>query len=688
MSVYAIERRQIDDDHQLILLVPLFQTDILPVKWVVEERLQARELTRFNPVVNNEFIRFFVTKPDGRYVTTGKVNEYISNVCNVFDDSTVRSTAKTITGKLTLANVKSKLSKANDVPQKGLEVLLEYHRKELKTEAHVSLVDSVRRYQYVDKHEEYDADSKPSMHAFMRPIINKAHAPDKCYNNDKRMVEERAEKVRDKERKMTAFQSKVIDEFVARMIPNPNMLHPVELETVYEKQNKPSQRAILDRADNEDSTDVTSQFMKNEAYGEPNDPRIISTINGVDKREWSQFVYQFAEQIMKEQDWYSFGKTPREIAARVASICARAVKSVGITDYSRMDGRHGNLLHELERRAFLRAFRKEYRLPILTQMNKTHHLRSVTVFGYKSKTAFDRLSGVADTSCSNTMDTAFLAYYTYRMGGLDPEFAWDKLGIFGGDDGLTEDVDPLLAERAAGTFGQVLTIDVVKKGELGVTFLSRRYGPDVWYGDENSCCDIKRQLSKFHTTSALPSNIKREQKLQEKAFAFYLTDKNTPIIGTLVKRALELFPMRGDFENKLNIWGVEQDEVKQYDNIAAEWMHDIVNAELAEFDLDKFTDWIKNTTTETIFEAPEFMDKPPAKPKPGIIVTDEDMIVTPEVVSEVSSPSAKNSAGEKDPKHYRGRKPRDKQTTEAAKKVVLIPTRGKARVVRKKPTTG
>ena len=143
-----------------------------------------------------------------------------------------------------------------------------------------------------------------------------------------------------------------------------------------------------------------------------------------------------------------------------------------------MDGRHSNVLAFLERMIYCRAFHTDVHAEFIEVWNKTHHLVAKTAFGLKFKTEWQRLSGVADTSSANTLDTAFIAYYTYRMMSKSAEEAWCLLGIYGGDDGLSRDMCPSTAARAAAKVGQVLELDTVEPGKLGVKFLARRYGPN------------------------------------------------------------------------------------------------------------------------------------------------------------------------------------------------------------------
>jgi len=523
----------------------------------------------------------------------------------------------------------------------------------------ISLVDAVRRFQWVPKGAEPDDAAKPGMVAFMAPIVHGGFVPDSCLGNDQRFVEERMVNVKSVELIPDKFMMQCMNEFAEFLIPDEHEHHlaPTEYEEVYARQCKPSQRLILEEAEHGNPNDRTQQFMKREAYGTVTDPRGISTINGVTKREYSRFMYAFTDAVMKRQKWYAFGMTPREVAERVVEVVAGARKAC-MKDFSRMDGRHSNVLNLLERICYLRAFRQEFHSQLLALMSKHHHLRARSTFGVTFSTEWQRLSGGADTSVGNTLDTAFIAYYTYRMMWLEPAEAWVKLGIYGGDDGLDTDVEVSVARKAASRVGQVLEIDVVDRGQPGVMFLARRYGPDVWYGDANSCCDLKRQLSKFHLTVALDSKVTPVQKLQEKTLSFLQSDANSPVFDIFLAKAYELYPLKKtEFQNRLNLWHVEMDVSKQYPNERADWMDDYARESLGDFDFDRFAAWVASCDGTTIFMPPVFADPIAPKPKQGKVSFEGDLLVTGEEAGSSAHHQEPRTKASDKPK-FRPRKPK------------------------------
>ena len=644
-SVFSVERRNVDEDHQLVLLAPLRKFTGL---WagVARQRAQCPPVERLMPV-DGEFVRLRVNQHDRMIVSTAKVGGYLS--CNVpaSVDEAIAS-AKQTTTTLTHHTVKAKLADGGVTDMSGSEVLLEYHRRGDPKVTRVDTADAVRGFQWVKTYQDF-APEKQSLVAFMNPIVHGAFAPDKCKNNDERMVQERVVKIRSKDQALTPFLDKVMKEFIDKFCEKAGVLEPVENEEVYARQNKPSQRRILEEAQHGHANGSAKVFQKAEAYPNVNDPRAITQINGVDKMDYSAFMYALSD-VLKLFEWYAFGKKPSELAARVAQVCENAESHIDDTDFSRMDGRVGMLARYFERLLMMRLFPARYHVELLRLLKSQTGLNAKTTFGVQYSTGMARASGSAETSPFNTLLNAFVAFMGFRMSRrrgrfLNAEEAWAMLGVYGGDDGITADQDRKAAERAASLMGQVLTVERTVRGDMGVTFLARHYGPDVWFGDPNSCCDIKRQLAKFHTTARLPSNVTPLTKLREKSYAFSLTDAETPVIGPLVKRALFLHPMKKEeFKNELKIWNVVEGAAGQYPNTYSDWMLGLLMSQIPDFDLDLFNKWLQSTNRETILAPPLCAEPVEAKPKTGIVAVDGEFVhakqeeVKPQTVAKSPAP--------------------------------------------------
>jgi len=670
VAYYAIERRRVDDDHQLILLAPLKRYQGIVTSWFAERLISCRALERLR-VVQGDFSVLRINGEDEITVCTGKPLCYTQCRIPARVDDAIASAARTVTRDLTLATVKSKMADGMEITTgdtrkyPGCEILLERHLQGTNNWTAV-VSGAVRRFQWVPKGTSVDDDATPGMVAFMEPLLDGAFVPDKCRGNDQRAADERVTKLRVPDLEVDSFTSTCMSEFVTLLLGRfAGTLTPVENCVVYDHQNKPVQRRILDEAQHGMSNDKAANFVKREAYQSVNDPRMISQINGVDKMGYSAFLYAFTD-IIKLQPWYAFSKTPREVAERVASICESA-KYVDNTDFSRMDGRVGNVAREFERRVMFAAFASQYHLVLHELMRRQYCLRGVMSSGVRYDTGLARSSGSPETSAFNTMLNAFIMYLSYRR-ALDefgafntPTKSWNMLGIYGGDDGLSAGLDMKVAELSARAVGQKLELVRVHRGEIGVSFLARRYGPDVWFGDLNSCCDIARQISKFHVTVHLPGNITQADKLREKAFAFSLTDSNTPVIGPFVRKVLKSYPLHAsDFKNLLGIWRVELSVANQYPNQFSDWMLDSLMSQVPDFDHKLFTTWISSTSGEGLMHPPTFATPPAPQPKPGLVIIDGDLVGT---VNEEKEPETL----EEKRRRYRARKPKDERPSRKAK---------------------
>ncbi len=672
VAFYAVERRYIDDDHQLILLAPLKRYSGVFKSYWAKRLVQARPLDRFNPV-DDEFVRLRVNEGEQMIVSTGRVGGYSCSTTPARVDDAIISAANTLARNLTLATVKSKMSDgemtggdSKNFP--GCEVLLERHlagRKKIPR----TLSGAVRRFQWVPKGTSVDDDATPGMVAFMQPLLDGAFVPDKCRGNDKRAVEERVVKLKAADQEVDSFTYDCMLEFATLLVGGyAGTLRPVENDVVYDNQSKPAQRRILDEAQHGQRDRRAKNFVKREAYQKVNDPRVISQINGVDKMEYSAYLYAFAD-LIKCQDWYAFSKNPKEVAERVALI-AEFAEWLDNTDFQRMDGRVGKAARLLEQIVMFKAFRPEYHLELHDLMKNQFCLRGAMGAGVKYDTGYARSSGSPETSAFNTMLNAFIMYLAFRrtrnhLGGwLTPKEAWSRLGLYGGDDGLTAGLGKAEAEWASKAMGQKLELERTMRGGMGVSFLSRRYGPDVWFGDSNSCCDIARQLSKFHVTVHLPSNVTPVDKLREKAFAFSLTDRNTPVIGEFVRKVLQEYPLaKADFKNILNIWNFETDSSLQYPNIYQDWMSDLLQEQIPEFDMATFDSWISSVNGSGLLSPPELAPRPDPKPKPGMVVVEGDVLgeVEEEKPENATTDSETNMKIEDKREKFRGRKPKSER---------------------------
>jgi hypothetical protein len=606
VNTYNVDRRYLDDDHQLILLTPIEQiiTPWWNPTWLKGDKVEYMKVAE--TVDDKTYLRLSVKTKERMMRSTGRPETYLCATIEAKRDDALASIARSSKSTdLTIAGVKTVLK---DCEQEQAAILTEYHncKRGIVPDVIYPIDKSVFNFQYDPK--EYDPDAKPSLKPYMSPVILGCYAPVQCKSNDQAAINGRINDVKPSDDiTVSAKMLMYMEEFLSFMIPTPHVGHPVDFDTVHEKQNRPSQRAILKRAGLvaalKDDSPIQS-FQKAEAYGKITDPRIISTIPGVAKYNYSRYIYSFTK-VLRQTKWYAFAITPIEIARRVASICLLALYAI-MTDLSRFDGRVSIVLRTLEKLAMLRYFAIEYHKELAELMASQQNQRAYTKFGVKYGTGFTRASGSPETADFNSMDNAFMAYVSLRKTIRDgrpvsAQEAWDGLGIYGGDDGITADVDPNVYVATCSEVGQVLELDIVKRGESGVTFLARTYSLHVWHGATDSICDIGRQLSKLHVTPSLPITVTPLQKLCEKLYSYYLTDRNTPIIGQLATMVVTVFPELVPKDHNANrlasYYSLVPEEVQYPNNDSADnWMISSVKASLPDFNFDTFNAWLALVT--------------------------------------------------------------------------------------------
>jgi len=620
-TAYLVDKKQMDADHQVVGLFPV-------KRWfgplaLLARYLKGKPLTRFR-IVRGLFLRLLNHSGNGMTVSTGMVNSPLCGTISAREDAALASLARTTKSGLTLMHVK-KLMPEDHL---GASYVYEFHSQKLP-EANVvsysgSKSEGVRGYQFNPMN--YDPTAKPSLVSYMRPIVDGGFCPDLTLDNMKRAVAGRITEVRSVTT-VDRFISRVIDEFAELTLKKAGVgkqtLIPVDYEEVYARQDRPTQRRILEQAEFVDSRNVGANFIKREAYSKCADPRIITTIEGSRKYRYSTYMYAYSDEVVKPQEWYAFGKTPCDVACAVGRICTSA-QQVSNTDYSRFDGTISEVARSLERRCILLAFRPEYTnelLQLLRDQCNVDCYISVKDETVHYNSGLARLSGSPETSTFNSLVNAFVAYLAWRMtrlptgGYVSPSEAYSRLGIYGGDDGLSPDLNTSVYLRAATKVGLKLDIEPIGRGDRGVKFLNRVYGPEVWYGDITSMCDPVRALTKFHLSVNMDARASNLLKLFEKSYAYYLSDKCTPVLGKFVSAVVKILPESYRFRNIHQIWNAQYFESVQYPNgcilddgevITPDWMVEEFQLALPGFRHDLFENWL-----QSVAEDPTALLSPP-----------------------------------------------------------------------------
>jgi hypothetical protein len=643
VAMYLVERRYAGVDHQLVLLIPV-------CRWtgpmaILASFIAGPTLDFIRPVVTLQdpttkvlakFLRMKVARADGLFMSTGIPGAYVSSTIPITTDDAIALRSATGSHSLQHALVRSYVQDAEEAA-----LLTSFHRMNQVMPAPTvfPVAEGVRRYQVSRT---FDDEAKPSLVAFMSPIVHGSFAPDRCYDNEEAAVRGRIVGVKSTTA-ATPFLIKVFMEFIDRFLPESQVLIPAIPEVVWEKQNRPTQRTINEYAvsvrdapgDRQDHR-MLDVFVKAESYPDVKDPRLISVLIPEDKVEYSMFMYALADHV-KTQSWYAFGKAPAEIADIIVRKLSNALTASN-SDFSRFDGTISPAMREFEALVIARAFPAQYVARALELHRSQFNLFACTTRGVKYPSGTARASGSPETAVMNSLVNAFVSFLAFRKtlkNGrfMDADTAWAALGIYGGDDGLTPDIEkgPYLA--AAALCGLKLEVEVVQRHRRGVMFLSRVYGPDVWTGDNTSTCDLPRQLVKLHTTPVLSASVTPERKLLEKARSLYLTDRNTPIIGQFASKVVEIHGSidldPGQDIQPMRKWGSDVDLDAQYPNGPSDWMQGYADEALdgLGFDQVMFGQWLATAKTLTDLLSPPLCAPPPAfNPKQAVVVDGETFV--------------------------------------------------------------
>jgi len=666
-TTYVIDRRPTSFAHQMVLLSPIAKYGLLSTLtyWF----LQYDTLTRFNPVTSTHLLAHKQTN-EGRFVQVSRVNSYTTVEIPVETFDTIQNSFLT-SKNVTRASVQSVLINThydsdNLTPEQASFVLYDYFLtqhpstsfKEYLTKISarmLSVLQSMplpptifpnlpvsRPYTF----KQPDDDAKPNMTPFMAPIINGAFIPLTTKSNEEAAIKERITDLQ-KDVPVTPYLLAEIQNFVNLLYPVPHQLHPVDIDTVYEKQHKPSQRAILKQADTDLAPEaIAKSFIKAEAYPEPKAPRVITTVNGPDKIAWSQFLYALADDA-KRIPCYAFGRKPFELYQAFALSVSIALHFIKLTDFSKYDGTYSLPLRMLERAVLLRAFAVEFHDIILEKHTRMFNLPGVGRLGTRYNTKDSRNSGEPGTSFFNTIANMFTVYLGFRATAgpngeyLTPEDAYEQTlkGMFGGDDGKANDLEDQPFLKACTMLGLKAKINNIRRGDLGVEFLARCFTRDVWFGNPSNCCDPARQLSKFHVSVNRPENISPETILLEKCTSFALTDGNTPVIGPFAKRVVHIAQTDYRFHlspNSSYLASLVESGVSLYDGpeLFCNEPHDdyleIFFSKLPNFSVDTFQYWLEplNSLTHAL-SPPLCQETETVAAHPTLPLVVDDTIIPP-----------------------------------------------------------
>jgi hypothetical protein len=615
VCVYKCEKRKVAPNRFIILLSPIR-------KWTGSAANLFTEFIKYEPLERHQLVKddwaVVVTLNNPVTWSLARTGEYLCATLPQMCITALRSAAATSALKLNPQSIMKYLKDTHDLYMKNAEAMLirDYlinHEKIPWIMNVVPISEAIIPYCYGPPPIQM---LKPKLVPFMSPLINAAWTPIESVENHNMAVKYRVTSIANtKVTKADKFLTRCIYEFVQCVAPQ-EKIFPVEFEEVHDKQSRPTQRRKFEEAQmNVGSTGTVSTFIKAEAYSKPSPPRIISTIGSFNKIEYSRYMYALSDHC-KQFPWYAFGMPPIKVASRVAEVCLGA-EFVTETDFSKWDGRVGSIIRDLERILLVNTFDKSCCNEICQLHETQMHQHATTSLGVGYDTNYSRLSGSPETSVLNSVDNAFIAFYALRLQGYEPLEAMDRLGIYGGDDGLTAGVEEKYYNQASKAVGQKLTYKLIPNGEE-VKFLARGYD-DPWNGSNNSYCDVARQLAKFHVTPNVQATPL--EKLSEKVRSFMVTDPNTPVLGDFLKVASTYLPacrLNETTALQLRRWQTEDIPDNRYPNEPTEQAEANVCAGLDRylFDYETFRRAINHVEcAEDLLELPVCAITPP-QPNP------------------------------------------------------------------------
>jgi len=597
VTSYHVDRKHVDDHHQVILLSSIGSFNI-PSALPTGCCLAGKRLERLNPVFGNHVV-LDVVKKDGLHRSVAILGDHNAVTLPKSQFDAVHAVAVVAKVPITPAMVASNIAPSSSaglpterMPPGHAAIVAGYIRAGVPEFPPVVYPPSESMLPiWFAKH---DYDAPVPLAGFGSPLIDPCYGFAASVASDDRCIAGRLEAFQGKyEKPLPPSLAGLMVEFCEFLIPDAHRGHPVGHDEVHDRQDRPSQRAILEEAGVTGPfyRRVWDAFNKKETYPKPTDPRNISQSTPPAKLAYSTYMYAFHDEVMAKQPWYAFRYTPADCAERVCDVLQDADWCV-LGDGKRFDGHVGRRARILERMCLLRFLATEHHSGANEAADEQIGLPGTTEFGRRYASGYSRGSGSLETSDFNSCLTAFIDYCALRhttVNGvkLSPEQAWARLGVYGGDDSLST-ADPAAVKKSAELMGQDYGCAVVRRGEIGVKFLNRCFGPAVWHGDRNSMASPKRLLAKLWVgPRCLNQPLVR---FAERLSGYYRMDRNSPVIGEICRVSHELL---GDYvEGELMPWDGKHLESNWPNEDETGWMVQVFDTDIPDFDWARFRGWI------------------------------------------------------------------------------------------------
>jgi hypothetical protein len=529
--LYKIAKRKISSDRALVLFSPMGTfTGLIPIvmRLLNIVPLDGVRLQRFNPVVNNSVAFVVRGAKNDEKITIGTVGVPHSATFSIekvpFMDKLFSTPGMSF--GFAQNNVRTVLGLDIDTTP-HIENYFTQKRGRPPTTSHPLAVEYV--WEAPKIHENVNS-SMRLIDGLHLTGPNVPCIPKKCKTNLKAAYNERTVKVRPDVSNISPFVSQCMDEFMDRLIPTPHCGLPVDYSECLDRQRNVKKKDFLSAMANAQIFESFRQlyrvkpFMKSEAYPSIKAPREIRDYAPEERPAQASFLYSL-EPVITNAHWYAFGKNPTETEKMVSAYLSDK-NAVMENDFSKYDGTISMVARELETRLFTRHFDPSVLTDALQVHSNLHHRNTTN----GDVTQYERLSGGFDTSLLNTTVAAFADYLALRRSTLEPERAYDLIGIHGGDDSLTYPLDEEHVQWACKQLGLTIKTSTVQKGGF-VGFLGRIYGPTTWFYEPNSIVDIARTMTKFAYTSK-SGELPDAELITLKAQSLMALDAHFPPVST------------------------------------------------------------------------------------------------------------------------------------------------------------
>lgn len=539
--VYLVEQIKITDDRRIVFLNPIRKVYGPLARWVSGKRLTRRafnhsgiNFTRFLGQESGDTVCYYSLSKPGEF-------QCCTIPSNTFSTAFIRTTE---CREPNLGQIERVFNHAK-VP-KPLDSAALYFDAYKRAPSIFGLQPMIVT-PCVDQHTYQTCgplvfeDGKPSMRAIWPGYCGNTFSPAKSYNNDAACIAGRITEPKNKEPRLPPMYFTFYQEFIKNLVPDTSTgtLAPLNHDEMADKFCRPTQRMQIEQVKTTMLMvdPVVKSFQKAEAYPKIVHPRNISTLPMDHNFCLGQFMYPFMEHFLKPSHWYAFGRTPKDIGILLQAKAQQSNYAVP-TDADKLDGSVRGMLRDLFLSCMLRAYPTEYHQAIRRLENKERHISASTAHGIKYDTGDTILSGSVITSVLGSTINAFLNYCALRQ-HHSAETAYDALGLYGGDDGVTFDMPPNTLMRTVAKFGMSYKAEAIDAGNP-VPFLGRIY-LDPWTCPE-SMCDMQRQIRKMHLT-ATPKIVPSALVLYRKALGLRTTDPETPVIKEWCDAVLRLAPL-------------------------------------------------------------------------------------------------------------------------------------------------